>query len=103
MEPVLPPITDAIKDMGKLLAIAIDFSDDVDHTFVKQLRNLLVGDIEIPDEMITAGRYKLVIYELSILREDRLESIIVVLADSANNSVTVPQHSIDDILYLVRT
>jgi len=70
MEPVLPPITDTIEHMGKLLAIAIHFSDDIDHAFIKQFRNLLVRDIEIPDEMITAGRYKLVIYELSILRED---------------------------------
>lgn len=102
-KPVLPPIADTIEDVSKLLAITVDFSDNIDHTFVDQGCNLLVSDIEVPDEMITAGRYELVIDELSVSREHRLESVIVVLPHPTNNLLTIPQYTIDDTLYFMRT
>lgn len=75
----------------------------MDHTLINQIGNLLIADIEIPDEVITAGGYQFIVYELPILREDGLESIIVVFTDLTNNSLTVPQYTVDDILYFVST
>lgn len=97
-EPVFTPVADPVEQRGKLRAFSIQLLKFRRNCAIDEIGNLVIMNVDIPDENTAARRNQPVEDKLAIPAEQGLEAIIVIFTRTGNNTVPLPKNTVDELL-----